>query len=165
MSYVLSCSVVADSATPWTVACQAPLSMEFSSQEYWSGLPFPSLVSYKKKHLYTKMFKISGWAEVKKKMIFWRLVLTVGLQLCLPALRRALSRGIIYFSICLVRFGSVAQLCLTLCDPMNRSTPGLPVHHHVSCCQIRNGDRAQRYTIQDWQDFREQTGIDSETYV
>jgi len=28
-------------ATPWTVACQAPLSMGFSSQEYWSGLPFP----------------------------------------------------------------------------------------------------------------------------
>ena len=30
-------------ATPWTVAHQAPLSMEFSRQEYWSGLSFPSL--------------------------------------------------------------------------------------------------------------------------
>ena len=29
-------------ATPWTVACQAPLSMGFPRQEYWSGLPFPS---------------------------------------------------------------------------------------------------------------------------
>ena len=29
-------------ATPWTVAYQAPLSMEFSRQEYWNGLPFPS---------------------------------------------------------------------------------------------------------------------------
>ena len=28
--------------TPWTVAYQAPPSMEFSRQEYWSGLPFPS---------------------------------------------------------------------------------------------------------------------------
>ena len=27
--------------TPWTVALQAPLSMEYSSQEYWSELPFP----------------------------------------------------------------------------------------------------------------------------
>ena len=27
--------------TPWTVACQAALSMTFSRQEYWSGLPFP----------------------------------------------------------------------------------------------------------------------------
>ena len=30
-------SVVFDSATPWTVAYQAPLSMEFSNPEYWSG--------------------------------------------------------------------------------------------------------------------------------
>ena len=30
------------SATPRTVACQAPLSKEFSVQEYWSGLPFPT---------------------------------------------------------------------------------------------------------------------------
>ena len=29
-------------ATPWTVAGQAPLSMGFPRQEYWSGLPFPS---------------------------------------------------------------------------------------------------------------------------
>ena len=29
-------------ATPWTVTQQAPISMEFSRQEYWSGLPFPS---------------------------------------------------------------------------------------------------------------------------
>ena len=28
-------------ATPWTITCQAPLSMEFSRQEHWSGLPFP----------------------------------------------------------------------------------------------------------------------------
>ena len=28
-------------ATPWTVARQASLSMEFSRQEYWSGLPYP----------------------------------------------------------------------------------------------------------------------------
>ena len=28
-------------------------------------------------------------------------------------------------------FSSVAQSCLTLCDPMNRSKPGLPVHHHL----------------------------------
>ena len=37
---VLSC--VRLFANPWAVACQAPLSMEFSKQGYWSGLPFPS---------------------------------------------------------------------------------------------------------------------------
>ena len=35
------CSVVSDSVIPWTVAHQAPLSMEFSRQEYWGRLPFP----------------------------------------------------------------------------------------------------------------------------
>ena len=30
-----------------------------------------------------------------------------------------------------VQFSSVTQSCLTLCDPINRSTPGLPVHHHL----------------------------------
>ena len=33
---------------------------------------------------------------------------------------------------CLVdQFSSVAQSCLTLCDPINRSTPGLPIHHQL----------------------------------
>ena len=40
---LFSCSVVSISfETPWTVAHQAPLSMQFPRQEYWSGLPFPS---------------------------------------------------------------------------------------------------------------------------
>ena len=30
-----------NSGTPWTVALEGPLSMEFPRQEYWSGLPFP----------------------------------------------------------------------------------------------------------------------------
>ena len=42
MLLLFGCSVVSNSfATPWTVARQAPLSMEFPRQEYWSGLPFP----------------------------------------------------------------------------------------------------------------------------
>ena len=46
---LICCSFVVQSqshallfATPWTVAHQAPLSMGFSQQEFWSGLPFPS---------------------------------------------------------------------------------------------------------------------------
>ena len=40
---LFSCSVMSDSfATPWTVAHQAPLSMTFPRQEYWSGLPLPT---------------------------------------------------------------------------------------------------------------------------
>ena len=40
---MLSCSVVSNSfPAPWTVAHQAPLSMEFFRQEYWNELPFPT---------------------------------------------------------------------------------------------------------------------------
>ena len=47
-NFLLSCvlSHVQLFVTPWTVACQAPLSMGFSKQDYWSGLPFP-LLSHK----------------------------------------------------------------------------------------------------------------------
>ena len=38
----VSCSVMSDSERPWTIAHQATLSMEFSRQEDWSGLSFPS---------------------------------------------------------------------------------------------------------------------------
>ena len=41
-SYTTQLSRVQLFVTPWTVADQAPLSMGFSRQEYWSGLPFPS---------------------------------------------------------------------------------------------------------------------------
>ena len=41
-SEVKSLSRVRLFVTPWTVAYQAPLSMDFSRQEHWSGLPFPS---------------------------------------------------------------------------------------------------------------------------
>ena len=39
-SVAKSCPIL---VTPWTVACQAPLSVGFSRQEYWSGLSFPPL--------------------------------------------------------------------------------------------------------------------------
>ena len=43
INLLFSCSVMSSSfATPWTAAHQAPLSIRFSSQGYWSGLPFPS---------------------------------------------------------------------------------------------------------------------------
>ena len=42
--HVCVLSLIQFFATPWTVVCQAPLSMGFPRQEYWNGLPFPSLV-------------------------------------------------------------------------------------------------------------------------
>ena len=56
LTYTHSLSLVAKSyptlLTPWTVACQAPLSMGFSRQEDWSGLPFPP------PHIHTTIYKI-----------------------------------------------------------------------------------------------------------
>ena len=43
-SETVSRSILSDPLRPYgTATCQAPLSMGFSTQEYWSGLPFPSL--------------------------------------------------------------------------------------------------------------------------
>ena len=41
MLWLAACLVVSDSVTPWPAALQAPLSVGFSRQEHWSGLPFP----------------------------------------------------------------------------------------------------------------------------
>ena len=43
LSLLFCCSVLFDSATLWMAAHQAPLSMGFFMQEYWTGLPFPPL--------------------------------------------------------------------------------------------------------------------------
>ena len=40
-SLILSCSLLSDSVTSWTIAHEAPLFMGYPRQEYWSGLPFP----------------------------------------------------------------------------------------------------------------------------
>ena len=43
---------------PWTVDCQSPLSMGFSRQEYWSGLPFPSPKNNVYIHIYMCIYII-----------------------------------------------------------------------------------------------------------
>ena len=99
VSPCVSCSVIPLFATPWTIAHQGPLSMGFSRQEYWSGLPFPPP---------------GNLPDLGIKLAF----------LTSPAL----AGGFFTTS---VQFSSVAQLCLILCDPVNRSTPGLPIHHQL----------------------------------
>ena len=102
---MLNRSVVSKSTMPWTVARQAPLSMGFSRQEYWSGLPFlsPRASSQPRIKPESPVFlSLAGrffTAEPPGKPNHW------------------------------IQIRSVAQSCPTLCDPMNRSTPGLPVHH------------------------------------
>ena len=109
------------SATPWTAAHQAPLSMGFSRREYWSGLPFPSPGDLPALGI-----------EPRSLM---SLTLAGGFSTP-PATREALTpyslvykqNICVYVCVCVwihEIIVAVAQSCLTLCDPMNRSTPGL----------------------------------------
>ena len=100
------------SVTPCTVAPQAPLSMGFSRQEYWSGLSFPSPGDLPDPGIEPTSPAFAG-----------KFFTTVPLEKALLDTYNQ-SRGSVQFS-------SVTQSCLTLCDPMNRSTPGLPVHHQL----------------------------------
>ena len=90
----------------WTVACQAPLSMKFSRQEYWSELPFASPGDLPDPGIRPRSPTLQAGSLPSE----------------LP--KEAPDR----FS---VQFSSVAQSCPTLCDPMNRSTPGFSVHHQL----------------------------------
>ena len=57
------------------------------------------------------------------------LILCRLLPSVLPSIRFLSSESVLHISS--VQSSSVAQSCPTLCDPMNRSTPGLPVHHQL----------------------------------
>ena len=94
-------------ATPWTIACQAPLSMEVFRQEYWSGLSCPP----------TGDLPNPGIESASPE--------SPALQVNSLPLSHWVSLLFIY------QIRSVALSCPTLCDPMNRSTPGLPVHHQL----------------------------------
>ena len=90
-------------ATLWTVAHQAPLSMGFSRQEYWSGLP--CLFS-------RRSFQSRDWTNVSY------ISCIAGRFLTTEAFRKT---G------CRMGFSSVTQSCLTLCNPRDCSIPGFPV--------------------------------------
>ena len=110
---VLSCiSYVQVFAAPWTVAHQAPLSMGFSRQEHWSGLPCPPPGDHPKPCLLHILHWQAG--SLPRKLKTW----PFGEHIWV-AWAHSLSDP---FS----QFSSVAQSCPTLWDPMNHSMPGLP---------------------------------------
>ena len=63
------------------------------------------------------ILQFHSWAYIWRKRLIWK-------DICTPMFILALF-------ITVQTFSSVAQSCLTLCDPMNCSMPGLPVHHHL----------------------------------
>ena len=108
---VKSLSPVRLFATPCTVTYQAPQSMGFSRQEYWSGLPFPSPGDLPNPGIEPGSPALQTDALPSKSH---------GKPDWLGSID-TVSQSV----------SSVAQSCPTLCDSMNRSMPGLPVHHHL----------------------------------
>ena len=93
---------------PTHCICQSPLSVGFSRQEYWSGLPFPPPRECPNPGIELSLLCLLHWQADS-----------------LPLSHQGSP------FVVLSQFGSVIQSCPTLCDPMNRSTPGLPVHHQL----------------------------------
>ena len=58
-------------ATPWTAAYQAPLSMGFSRQEYWSGVPLPSLMWNLKRYKWTYLQYRNRFTDFKNVWLPW----------------------------------------------------------------------------------------------
>ena len=73
-TYMLSCVQLC--VTPWTVARQAPLSMGFSSQEYWSGLPCPppekAYIFAHYKCLFCQILYAANWTPCFWKILFMK---------------------------------------------------------------------------------------------
>ena len=85
--------------------------MHFSRQEYWSGLPCPS-----PRDLPDLGIKPGSPASQADSLLS-------------EPPGKPLNKDKVPMK--RVQFSSVTQSCLTLCEPMNRSTPGLPVHHQL----------------------------------
>ena len=57
----VNCSVISDSATLWTAACQTPLSMEFSRKEYWEWVAMPFSRGSSQPRDQIQVSLIAGW--------------------------------------------------------------------------------------------------------
>ena len=90
-------------ATPWTTACQAPLSMGFSRHEYWNGLPFPTSGDF------------SNPGKIKPTSLVSPVL--AGGFFNTSASWEAQVNSVL-----------VAQSHLILCDPLDYSPPGSSVH-------------------------------------
>ena len=139
---------MSDLATPWTAAYQAPPSMGFSKQEYWSGVPLPSPLSqatqvqtwppHLNRFAAKQLLRVSVLSLGKMGIMF---ILDVS-KIDLWTLSEVIS--IKYFSWCLTYQkcsvnvvvctslskvkALIAQWCPTLCHPMDSSLPGSSVH-------------------------------------
>ena len=111
------------SVTSWTAASQAPLSNGILQPRVLEWVAMPS----------------SRGSGLRDNLLHWQVgslprkppekpFVCVCTCVCVVCIIYMFSKTWIFAS---VQFSSVAQLCLTLCDPMDYSTPGLPVHRQL----------------------------------
>ena len=90
------------------------------------------MVSGKKNHTsLCSSLKDGAFWIAQKEAKWWSFVFSCffhSVTFFLPSCKRVFKWRYLWFS---VQFSSVTQSCPTLCDPMNHSTPGLPVHHQL----------------------------------
>ena len=106
----------------WTAAHQAPLSTGFSRQT--------------NPHLHQWLLFLSGYNEesiayIKNLSMFVYVPKKNFFIFFLDHIPSDLLKEVSPLFVTPLQFSSVAQSCPTLCDPMNRSTPGFPVHHQL----------------------------------
>ena len=99
-------------ATSWIIACQAPLSIEFSRQVYWSGLPFPSPGDLSEPGTEPRSL-------LQGRQIFHHLSYQGSLSECLLYANYCQALYTLYVCVCVC-----AQLCSIVCHPMGYRLPG-----------------------------------------
>ena len=72
---VKSLSHVRPSVTPWTAAPQAPPSMGFSRQEYWSGVPLPSQIFHLRARELSDHWIFQHWEKIPNYVLCWEFIL------------------------------------------------------------------------------------------
>ena len=98
--------------------------MGFSKQGYCSGLPFPSPGDASDLGIEPVSTSLAGGFLTTEPP---------GKPLHISMVEGKLLYTVLYFTFTLTfQFSSVTQPCPTLCNPMNCSTPGLPVHHQLT---------------------------------
>ena len=131
--------------TPWTVAYQAPQSTEFSRQEYWSGLPFPSpCVSFSHVQIFVTPWTVALQAPLFmefSRQEYWSglpcpspgVLPDSGIKSRSPALQadsfpfERLGKRVIYHLVGITAAAKSLPSCPTLCDPIDGSPSGSPV--------------------------------------
>ena len=164
----VSFSVMSDSATLWTVACQAPLSMEFSREEYWCGQPCSSPRGFPIQGLHPCLLCLLHWqadsllsepagkptkgdsylhfSEGQQLLVFWGnfsvlfLIVNTIFQFCMNITEKAMAT---YSSTLAWKIPWTEEAWQAAVHGVAKSRTQLNFHFSLSCIGERNGNPLQ----------------------